>query len=111
MSNYKYFGVYSGPSYGGLDRDYMMGFKSIADAKATFKSFQSGDVTYDEFRENGDGFYVPWNLGLWVRTHGTTEQDYMDLYVGERRGEGQYAVSDTIQYRITIGPRGGLVIE
>lgn len=111
MSNYKYFGTYQGPSYMSYHRDFAMGFKSLADAKRAFRSFQSGDVTYDEFRENPSGFYVPWSLGLWVRTPGTTEQDYMDLCVGERRGEGQYAVSDTIQYRLTLGARGGVVVE
>lgn len=111
MSNYKYFGTYNGPSYGGPDRDYLMGFRSLADAKRAFLSFQSGHVVYDEFYENPAGFYVPWNLGLWVRTSGTTESDYMDLYAGEKRDEGQYIISDSIQYRLTLGVRGGVVVK
>ncbi len=108
---YKYFGAYHGPSYGSLDSEYLMAFRSMADAKEAFRSFQSGWVAYDELYLNPDGLYVPWRTGAYVSTPGTTERDYMDLRIGELRDRGQYAVSDLVHYRLTLGPRGGVVIE
>lgn len=108
---YKYFGIYSGPSYGGYDRDYMMAFRSIREAKAAFTEFQSGSLDYDEFYCNPDGFYVPWRVGQYSATPGTSDQDYMDLYAAEKVGDGQYLVSEDVDIRIALGPRGGVVVE
>lgn len=114
MSNKpKYFATYHGPSYNLMgDVERVMGFASLADAKDAFRSFYSGSVGYGEYQMNAEGFHVPWSMGQYVRTPATTLQDHMDLYmVLEDDVPGQYLMNDEIKYRLTWGPRGGIVVE
>lgn len=108
----KYFGLYHGPSYGGWESEYVMGFFSLEDAKHTFRQFWNGYSTHDEYRENADGFYVPWDMGKYSATPATTREDFMDLYsVGEAQHCGTYFMSDSVDVRLTWGPRNGIVVE
>lgn len=111
MSNYKYFATYVTPPYGGGDLEYVMGVTSVAGLKALFKGFQSGSVWCDEFRQNPDGFYVPWRLERYLLAPDATDLDYMDVYSAVPTHNGQYLASNELEYRIRLGERGGLVIE
>lgn len=109
----KYFGFYHGPSYGMTgDTDSMMGFTSLRHARQAFEGYYGGSVWADDYQLNPDGFYVPWRMGAYVLTPGTSREDWMDLYVAaENTTPGTYIMSQDIEYRLTWGERGGIVIE
>lgn len=113
MSNKpKYFGVYSGPSYFSYDSEYVMGFASLAQARHAFRSFYNGSVWYDEYRENADGLYVPWSIGRYSLTPGTSCEDLMYLYSAhEDPTPGTYFKSEEVNRVMTFGARGGIVVE
>lgn len=109
----KYFATYHGPSYGSWDEgEYVMGFASLREAKDAFRCFNMGGVTYDEYLRNPQGLHVPWRMGEYSRTPATTRDDFMDLYtVVEDETPGQYLMTDSLEYRLSWGPRGGMVVE
>lgn len=108
----KYFGFYHGPSYGGWESEFAMGFSSLADAKHAFNAFWLGGATTDEYRMTNFGFHVPWDMATYSATPATSREDYMDLYsVTDTEWLGMYKMSDDIDYRLTWGTRGGIVVE
>lgn len=108
----KYFAVYGGPSYLSYDRESVMAFASLKDARHGFQSFYNGGIWHDEYILNPDGYYVPWRLGAYSRTPGTSERDWMDLYVvSENSTPGTYIMSEDIECRMMFGERGGIVVE
>jgi len=113
MSNKpKYFAMYHGPSYYSYDTERVMAVPSLRVARDLFCSFYGGSVMYDEYRENADGFYVPWSVNGHSFTPGTSKEDYMDLYVAvENTLPGTYIMGQEIAYRLTWGERGGIVVE
>lgn len=112
MSKPKYFGIYSGPSYSSYDAERAMGFSSLKDARHAFQSFHTGGLSYDEYRLNADGCYVPWSMGTYDLTPGASAEDHMDLHVaipGET--PGTYDRCEEIECRMMFGERGGIVVE
>lgn len=109
----KYFGFYHGPSYGMMgDDERTMAFTSLRHAREIFSGFYSGSVWQTEYQLNPDGFYVPWNLNDYVQTPGASREDWLDLYSAhENTTPGTYIMSQEIEYRLTWGERGGVVIE
>lgn len=109
----KYFATYHGPSYGTWDAsEYMMGVASLKEAKDLFRQFHQGWVTYDEYLRSPDGLHVPWRMSEYVSTPATTREDRMEVYaVIEDDVPGRYLMNDDIEYWLTWGPRGGIVVE
>lgn len=107
-----YFATYNGPSHSHWDLDRVERFDSIADAKESLRRRTSGlrgtDDTY-EYRRNEDGLYVPWSMA-YVDFLGT-ESDYIDLYAAIKSNDGQWEMGEDIIYRLTLGERGGVVVE
>jgi len=113
MSNKpKYFAMYHGPSYSSYDTEFVTGVSSLKQARFLFEQFYSGSVWSDEYRENGEGFYVPWFMGRYSLTPATTREDHMDLYVvHENTTPGTYILGQEIECRLMWGERGGIVVE
>jgi hypothetical protein len=110
MATYKYFGQYTDASYGSCGRDYLNGFTSLGDARQYFTSVQEGEARNVEFIENNNGAYVMWESG-YSRFPATTNAGELYLCRGEKGGDGQYFVTDTPEYRLFVGERGGIKIE
>jgi len=113
MSNKpKYFAMYHGPSYCSYNTEFVMGVSSLKNARWLFEQFYSGSVWSDEYHENADGFYVPWSLGRYSLTPGTSREDHMDLYyANENTTPGTYIMSQALVCRLMWGERGGIVVE
>jgi len=112
MKRVKYFGVYSGPSYGGFsDTSQLPGFPSIDDAMRYFRRMQRGSTWSDEYRFNADDEYVLWETESHQYTPATTEADSMDLYAAIKTARGTYRRADYPYARLHLGERGGVKIE
>lgn len=111
MSKVKYFGYYHGPSYGSMDQDFADGFFTLADAKQSMRNRQGGWDGAMEFRQNADYNLVLWDSGSVNSFLATTTEDYMDLYTATLNDDGTYYQSLVTAYRLTIGERGGIVVE
>lgn len=108
----KYFGVYYGPSYGSWSMaEEMDGFESIKEAKESMRERQRGGDVTNLYSRNADGHLVLWETSAGRDFPGTTNADYMDLHYATGNGDGTYAHSEDIAYRITIGERGGIIAE
>lgn len=108
----KYFAIYGGPGYMSYDRESVMGFASLKDARRAFQAFYDGSVWHDEYIVNPDGYYVPWKMDTFSLTPGTSRHDWMDLYfVSENTTPGTYIMSEDLEVRMVFGERGGIVIE
>lgn len=109
MKRFKYMAQYSGPSYFGHDRDCLNGIASISDAKRYFQDFYDGRVSFETYRLNREGVYVPWESGT-SHTPATTREDRLWVYRAEWIGDS-YDVSEDHAFVLSFGPRGGVVME
>lgn len=110
MNKPKYFATYHGPSYGSYDMEFMDAFGTISDAMQAMRNRQMGYDYPEEYRENGDGTMVLWNSTRRMDFPATTESDYMDLFTAIPNDDGSYSVGEFV-CRLTVGPRGGIVVE
>ena len=111
MNKPKYFATYHGPSYYTYDMESMDAFGSLKEAVQAMRNRQMGYDYPEEYRENGDGSMILWNSSRRMDFPATTEFDYMDLFAAIPNGDGTYGHGDYIDYRLTIGERGGIVVE
>lgn len=111
MSKVKYFATYHGPLYGSYGMEYVDGYRSLKEAIHSMRNRQAGLDYSDEYRENEDGSMVLWYTERRSEFPGATGGDYMDLYAAFPQGDGTYSYADHPDYRLTVGPRGGIVVE
>lgn len=108
-----YFATYNGPSYSHWDLDRVEAFKSVTDAKESLRIRTYGSRGSDyttEYRRNGDGLYVRWEVS-YTDFLGTYE-DSITLYPAIKSEEwGEWVMSEEPSYRLSVGERGGVVVE
>jgi hypothetical protein len=112
MKSIKYFGIYTGPSYGGYSEvEQLPGFFSTEHAMRYFRDFQAGQVYSNEYMMNNDVEYVLWETDALSNTPATTEGDSMDIYAAIKTSRGTYQRADYPYARLYLGERGGVRIE
>lgn len=106
----KYFATYNGPNYTSYDTEYREGFESVKQAMQAMRNRKYGSDYINEYRENKDGSMVPWSTDCYS-VFFNTNADYMDLVEAYSQADGTWSYSEDIAYRLTIGERGGIVVE
>lgn len=107
-----YLATYNGPSHSHWDLDRVEAFKSVTDAKESLRIRTSGSRGSDyttEYRRNGDGFYVRWEVS-YTDFLGSGE-DYITLYRAHKEVDGQWSINSEPYARLVLGPRGGVIVE
>lgn len=110
--NIRYFGTFHDASYSSYDMEFMTGYTSVRDAgDSLLRRYQMGRDDRPEFRENASGFYVPWEETMY-NFPAVTENASIILYRATwKRDERVYDRGFMGEYRLTIGPRSGVVVE
>lgn len=113
MKRIKYLATYHGSSYGSYwPGDSLDGFASLDSAKLAMDNRQAGFDYVTTFKENSEGDYVIDFANEYSQFPGTTSGDTMELYKVIGVGEfGQLVRAAEPVYRLTIGSRGGVVVE
>lgn len=107
-----YFATHNGPSHSHWDLDRVEAFKNITDAKQSLRrrtQWSRGSDDTTEYRRNSDGLYVRW--GVEYTDFLGTNEDYITLYRAHKKVDGQWGINSEPYARLTLGPRGGVVVE
>lgn len=108
-----YLATYNGPSHSHWDLDRVEAFKSVTDAKQSLQKrtqWSRGSDYTEEYRRNGDGLYVRW--GREYTDFLGTEADYITLYPATKSKKwGEWIMSEEPSHHLSLGERGGVVVE
>lgn len=107
-----YFATYNGPNHSSWDLSTVEAFRSVEEARRALRTRTSGSRGSDDtrkYRRNDDGLYVRWSWGY--ADFLGSESDYIDLYAAIKASDGQWEMGEDIIYRLTLGERGGVMVE